>query len=625
MRKEEREMKNKKDWHKLVSQPKYDIVLQEDVWVPMRDGIRLSVDIYRPKAKGKFPALVSWSWYGKDSEKLPTNPKFQPSDYIRGTGGHECGEQWYFVPRGYVQVIPDIRGIGKSEGELTMDWAKDGYDLIEWIAKQPWCNGNVGMIGMSAFAMSQYIIAAEQPPHLKAVFPFEGVTDYYRHFYYHGGIFCYLFPVHLGGLTPARSRPQPASFKEFTERELKAKVKELQNNPDIQCTPYLYLISGVPQSNPTAFDLMMHPYDGPYYQRVSPYTRFKNIKIPSFLGSRWNGWVLHLPGDFDAYENIAAPKKNKKMLVVPSDNYGGMDRPFHEVQDVCLRWYDHWLKGLNTGMMDEQPILIFIQGINKWRYEKEWPLKATQWTKFYLREGEKLSTENPNTKEKPQVFTSDPWANPSQGFRSADVLAKADPVPKAIYETGPLAENVEVTGPIALYWYASIESEGVRARNWKASKIEVLKPLTNDTDWYLKVKDIDVDGAERCVAEGWLKASHYELDEKKSKPYAPYHPHTRSLPIEPGQVILYASDLRMTSNVFLIGHKIRLEIFAQDQVQALWYHLPHMAKVKHTIYSSGNRPSYLLLPMIPKGYQGAGEPDDPPTGPFRIPKYKRND
>jgi predicted acyl esterase len=138
----------------------------------------------------------------------------------------------------------------------------------------------------------------------------------------------------------------------------------------------------------------------------------------------------------------------------------------------------------------------------------------------------------------------------------------------------------------------------------------------------LKVKDIDVGGAERCVAEGWLKASHYELDEEKSKPYAPYHPHTRSLPIEPGRVILYASDISMTSNVFLMGHKIRLEISAQDQEQALWYLLPHMAHVTHTIYSTGGKPSYLLLPVIPRDYNGAGEVDYSPEGPFRIAKFK---
>jgi putative CocE/NonD family hydrolase len=617
-------MNHSQNWHDLVSQPRYEILLDEDVWVSTRDGVKLCVDIYRPDTQGQFPALVSFSGYGKDSQKLPTNPIYQMSDYIRGTGGHECGEQSFFVPRGYVQVIPDIRGVGKSEGKFTSDWAKDGYDLVEWVAEQPWCNGNVGMVGMSAFAAAQYHIAAQQPPHLKAIFPFEGLTDLYRHRSYHGGIFNYLFPLHIWNLTPVRSKPEPVSFKEFSKEGLREKIKELQSNPDIQCTPYLYLISTRPEMNPAQFDLMLHPFDGPFYQRGSPYTKYEDIKIPSFLGTRWNGWALHQPGDFDAYEKIAAPKEQKQLLVVPSDNYGGMDRPFHEVQDVCLRWYDHWLKGLDTGMMDEPPITIFVQGINTWRHENKWPLKVTNWTKFFLREGGVLSTDPPETDEEPQIFTSDPWANPTEGFRRADVLAKADPVPKATYETEPFSENVEVTGPLALYWYASIESKGVEARTWKASEIEILEPPTNDTDWYLKLFDVDVDGSDRCVAEGWLKASHYEIDESKSKPYEPFHPHTRSLPIKPGEVILYASDMRMTSNVFLVGHRIRVEISAQDQVQALWYHLPHMARVKHTIISIEDRPSHLLLPIIPKGYKGAGEPEHPPKGPFRIPKYRRN-
>jgi len=618
-----------KDWHELVSQPQYETMLDEDIWVTMRDGVRLSVDVFRPKAEGKFPALISWPMgYGKDQLKLPTNPVWQPSDYIRGTGGHECGEQWYFVPRGYAQVIPDPRGVGKSEGESTQAaTGKDGYDLIEWIAAQPWCNGNVGMIGMSAYAMAQYPIAAEQPPHLKAIMPFEGGTGRPTH----GGVFAHGFSgAFFGhgfwlGATRIRSVPRPASFDEFSEEELKEKIKEVQNDPDIMCVPYYYLLTLAPERHPATFDQMLHPYPDPNDSQAR-YHSLKDIKIPTYSGSRWNAWVIHLHGAFDGYENIAAPKEQKKMLIVPSDNYGGMDRPLHEVQDILLRWYDHWLKDNDTGLMDEPPITLFIPGINTWRYENEWPLAATQWTKFYLREGGRLSTETPGADEKPQVFTSDPWADPAQGFARADTIAKADPVPKVIYETEPLSENVEVTGPVALYWYASIESKGIQARSWKGDPmtgLEVIEPLTNDTDWYLKVKDIDVDGAERCVAEGWLKASHYEIDESQSKPYAPYHPHTRSLPIKPGEVILYARDLFVVGNVFLMGHKIRLEIAGQDQQQALWYKLPHMAEVTHTIHSVSNQPSYLLLPVVPKGYTGAGEPAYPPAGPFRIGKYVR--
>ena len=335
---------------------------------------------------------------------------------------------------------------------------------------------------------------------------------------------------------------------------------------------------------------------------------------------------MHIASAFDSYHNIGTPGKSKKLILVPSDNYNGMDRPFHEIQDISLRWFDHWLKGNDTGIMDEPPILMFVQGINMWRYEKEWPLPKTLWTKFYLREGGKLSNRMPRNKEKPGIFVSDPWANPNQGFDTSDADARADPVPKLIYETDPLSQNLEVTGPIALYWHAAIESRGLRVRSWQGSPIDgthIMDPITNDTDWYLKVKDIDVDGSERCVSEGWLKASHYEIDDSRSKPYAPYHPHTRNLPIKKGEIIRYASDVRMTSNVFLTGHKIRLEIAAQDQVQATWYHPPHMAEVKHTIYSTRNQPSYLLLPVIPKGYRGAGNPRYPPAGPFRYPKYRK--
>jgi len=419
----------------------------------------------------------------------------------------------------------------------------------------------------------------------------------------------------------------PASFDEFSEQDLQEKIKELQSDPDIMCTPYLYLITLAPEMNARIFDHMLHRYDGPFYINQANYPKWKDIKIPTYFGSRWNAWVIHLPGAPDGYMNVAAPKEQKKMLMVPSDNYGGMDRPFHEIQDVILRWYDHWLKDNDTGLMAEPPITLFIQGINKWRYENEWPLAVTQWTRFYLREDGKLSTNVPSTKEKPQVFTNNPWANPAQGHARADTIAKADPFPKAVYETEPLKENMEVTGPLALYWYASIESKGIQARSWKGDPmtgLEVIEPLTNDTDWYLKVKDIDVDGAERCVAEGWLKASRYEIDESKSEPYNPYHPHTRSLPIEPGEVILYASDLKLACNVFLTGHKIRLEIAGQDVQQALWYFLPHMAEVTHTIYSTSDKPSYLLLPVIPKNYTGAGEPEYPPVGPFRLPKYVRD-
>jgi len=538
--------------------------IEENVRIAMRDGVRVYADIYHPDAKGKFPALLSVSAYGKDMQRLPCPPR--PSDYARGTGGHEAGMSDYFVARGYVHVIAEARGTGYSEGEFgsTSQRAQDGYDLIEWIGQQPWCNGNVGMLGMSGFAVIQYHIAALHPPHLKAIFAFEAESDRYRHGFYHGGIFNFYFSFHLWNLIPTRHN-KPAILREFSKEELEQKLQELRNNEDIKCLPYLYILTITPEKNPMLFDALMHPYDGPFYWEMSAYKKFDQIEIPCYCLSRWNGWAIHLPGAFDAYLNLNAPKK---LMITTTDNIGGFDRPWHEHHDVVLRWYDHWLKGIDTGLMDEPPIKILVQGINEWRYEYEWPLARTKWTKFYLRGGGLLSETPPANNERPQSFVNTPWAQ------------QTDPVPGVTYTTEPLKENLEVTGPSAVYFYASLSEE--------------------DANWFVEIRDINIDGSATVVSKGWLKASHRELDKSKSKPYKPYHPHTRGIPVEPGEVHEYAIDIRETSYVFKRGHRIQLKIAGEDRLEGIWWHLPNMRVTEHTIYNSHQYLSYLLLPVIPK-------------------------
>ena len=280
----------KRDWHKLISQSEYEITLEEDVWVTMRDGIRLAVDIYRPKADGKFPALLAFGEYGKEQQKLPNNPVYQPADFIRGNGGGQC--QWYYVPRGYVQVIPDMRGMGKSEGSMGQSY--DGYDLVEWIAKQPWCNGNVGMLGLCGYGLGQYDVASQQPSHLKAIFPFDAPTDMYRYGLYHGGLFNYIIRVRWSPM-PLRSAGGPehmnpaASFKEFSNDEIQIRIREVQKNPDVMCNNHLYVATVCPERFPGLLDGLLHPYDGPYYGEPTRYTKLNSIKIPVYSGARWNG------------------------------------------------------------------------------------------------------------------------------------------------------------------------------------------------------------------------------------------------------------------------------------------------------------------------------------------------
>ena len=561
-----------RDWHELVSQPNYEVKLEEDFCIEARDGTHLFADVYRPNTQGKFPALLSISPYGKDIQKL--HSPIGPSDYVRGNGGMEAGISEYFVTRGYVHVIADYRGIGQSEGEYCHFGQKeqeDGYDIIEWIAKQSWCNGNVGMLGNSYFAVNQYLVAAQNPPHLKAIFAHDGFTDMYRHLAYHGGILNFGFYNHIWKYILTHST-KPISKKEFSASQFEEMLKELRNNEDFKGYPFLYMVTITPEKNPLLLDLLLHPYDGPFYWERSTYTKFDKIKIPCFLLSRWSAWSIHLPGAFDAFLGIKAQKKLMVVstMVLNKKGVRGFDRPWHENHDIILRWYDHWLKGIDTGIMDEPPIKLFIQGINQWRYENEWPLERTKWSKFYLREEGALAEVPPIPNERPDSFINVPW------------LKSEEKIPGAQYTTAPFNQDIEITGPISLYFYASLNEK--------------------DANWIVEIKDIYPDGSGNTISRGWLRASHRELDSGKSKPYKPYNPHTASHPIIQGEIYEYVVEMRETSNVFRAGHRIQLLIKGQDtpwEEAINRFHITNMKETRHTIYHTTEYTSYLLLPIIP--------------------------
>ena len=203
-----------------ASQPLYEKMKQDrDVMVPMRDGVHVCVDIYRPEASGKFPAILAFAVHNKDlqtpdiAEAIPPQPAWSPL----WQGGMEAGDTKYLVSRGYVHVIGNPRGVGKSEDGGSPGW--DAYDLIEWIAKQSWCDGNIGMIGISAFAGMQWRTALQQPPHLKAIFPYDACNAYGDIFgfrdLYPGGVlhpFTYLIDQ-LGVIHGVKGRPGSSPLK----------------------------------------------------------------------------------------------------------------------------------------------------------------------------------------------------------------------------------------------------------------------------------------------------------------------------------------------------------------------------------------------------------------------------
>jgi putative CocE/NonD family hydrolase len=225
--------------------------------------------------------------------------------------------------------------------------------------------------------------------------------------------------------------------------------------------------------------------------------------------------------------------------------------------------------------MDDPPISILVQGTNQWRHEHEWPLARTQWTPLHLGVQGRLKGEMPGWNERPDHFTN------------AIGLQPGGKVPSLRYATGPLALDTEVTGPIALYLHASLS--------------------TPDTHWIVEVNDVDPEGRETRVSIGWLKASHRELDEARSRPYKPFHPHTRAVPVRPGEVCRYAIEICDTSYVFKAGHRIQLLVKAQDApwegtsyIYRLSNHLSPSSETRHTIHHTAEYPSHLLLPVIPK-------------------------
>ena len=562
--------KNKEKW----SKPEFEVKVEKDVFVTMRDGLRILVDVYRPNAgeTAKFPALLAMSPFGKDiQEMVRWLPRLQAFVSPLWDGNLEAGDIDYLVSRGYVFVIADPRGIGHSEGEyvgMLGSMGEDGYDTVEWMARQPWCDGNIGMTGICIFSAAQLLTAGEKPPHLKTITPWETWGDLYRNLVYPGGVLCALqHAVYTGKmqnddgwtLGTIASRTIKTRPEEEVERLLQAALQ----NPDIRYNPKYYALLKYPKKDPIFLDFLLNPDNGPIWDEMSPHTRFDNINIPVYAAAPWCmdlfTWSL-----FNCYENIPA---TPRLFMWPP---GMTERPHHEFHDELLRWFDYHLKGIDTGIMDEPPIKMFVMGADRWRYEHEWPLDRTKWTEFYLHPGA-LMPEPATCEYEPDGFTQ-----PS--------LSVTATIHSVAYQTPPFTEPTEVTGPIALYLYAAIDSD--------------------DTNFIVDLMEVAPSGKETVISKGYLKASHRAVDETRSKPYRPYHLYTNPEPVSPGEIVRYAIEMVPTSCLLKPGSCLKLVVRNQDNLMTpfgMWgnYHLPIHKTITHKIYCDKNHPSYLLLPVIP--------------------------
>ncbi len=574
------------------TEPVHEHVIQErDVMVPMRDQVSLCIDIFRPDTSQKVPALLAIAAYNKDvlaPEVLEVLPP-QPAWSTLWGGSLEAGDTDFLVSRGYAHVIGQARGSGKSESGGVPTW--DYYDLIEWLAQQPWCDGNIGMIGISAYGAAQFQAAALQPPSLKAIFPYDPGPAYrdFRDRFPGSVVHSFPYMLEVGSVTHgSQGKPGPLS------PEMEGHWKTAMANPDNRMyTQFYNILTMKGQKSKMLFNTLINPYDSEALIQQAE-TNFTKIKIPAYTGSGWYAYTYksHLQGAQSWYRGLKSPKK--LMFTGPTI----MERPWRSFHDEIVKWYDHWLKGIDTGVMDEPHVKYWVMGENKWRVANDWPLPETQWTKYYLHSWERLRTE---------PFTR----GGRDGYVEPDLFAQMPPsqtrkVERLRYMTEPLAEDTLVAGPISLYLHAAIDQPDT---NW----IVVLKDIGPDESARSgRAGDYDVsaDLPERELTRGWLKASHRVLDEKRSRPEKPWHLMRRETQREvvPGEVNEYAIEIMSTANLFKQGHRICLEIMSMDfptgvggltGAEYIPYHLCSSKTTVHKIYHNNQYPSHLLLPIIP--------------------------
>jgi len=582
------------------SHPQYRVLVERDVPMQTRDGVTLRADVYRPDAPGRFPVLLS---------RLPYNKHLRPRP----------GDIDYFVERGYGVIMQDTRGRFSSDGDeyYALIWEMpDGYDAVEWAASLPWADGNVGTMGQSYLGATQYLLAPSRPPHLKAAFPVSAAADFHQCWVYHtGGAFEFGWQIPYAILMARDSLERQdltAPLLATLERDLIPAPTPFAQPLSDQAYRRLPLMVWGDLLRPVArylTDYLRHPEDGPYWWAINVERQHANINTPMYHVTSWydiflRGGLAHFCG-LRQHAMTAEARTQQKILVGPwahrfpytsptSQGTGDIDfgpnagLALHETQ---LRWFDYYLKGINTGILEEAPVKIFVMGANVWRDEQEWPLARTHYTPYYLHSQGQANSLRGDGRLDPVV----PGEEPADRF----IYDPHDPVPTCggntliipmgvqdqrqvetrqdvlVYTSGPLTTPLEVTGPLVVTLYAASS--------------------TPDTDFTAKLVDVRPDGYAQNLADGIIRARYRT---------------SRMIPtlLTPGQVHELTIDLWATSHVFLPGHSLRLEIASsnfprfdrnlntgEDQATG-----SRWQTAVQTIFHDQRYPSHIRLPVIPR-------------------------
>jgi len=562
------------------------IIIERDLEIPMDDGIVLRADLFRPETAEKVPVVMNYGLYGKGLRYqegyalqwqwlITRHPEIldgSTGDYL--TWETVDPERW--VPSGYAVLRVDSRGAGRSPGLLDPFSPREGLDFytsIEWAAGQPWCNGKVGLCGISYYAMNQWTVAALQPPHLAAIIPWEGAADQYRDVTHHGGILSNAFlenwyPRQVLAVQHGRGVNGPIdpwTGEPATGPETLTEEQRTANRTDI------------------LGDVRRHKLDDDYHRFRSG--DLSKITVPLLSAANWGGLGLHSRGNFDGFVESSSPQK--WLEVHP----GRHDEAFYLPYAVELqkRFFDHFLKGEDNGWDRVPPVMLNIRRPDRseYREEHEWPLARTRWTKLHL------DTRN----------LSLSWDSPPEGRSTSAALGDG-----LTFVSAPLEAQTEITGPSNAIMYVSSS--------------------TSDADLFITLRAFDPDGNEidfqggldphTPLAQGWLRASQRKIDPVRSKPYKPYYPHDEIEPLEPGRVYRLEVEVWPTCIVLPVGYRIALTVGGRDFERRIkdgdevWrsrgsgpfiHNDPEDRPISifggtTTVYTENDRDSYLLLPIV---------------------------
>jgi predicted acyl esterase len=537
-----------------------------EVSITMRDGVKIGAAIYAPSGSGRYPALLAASPYRYDNNDLPASPQFL---------WRETGPIDFYVEQGYAYVHMDVRGSGKSGGAfefLGPNEQRDLYEVIEWIAKQPWSNGKVGGIGQSYYCMSQWLMGAVAPPSLACLGAYDGLNDPYRQSCYQGGIPGEFF----GGYW-------------WTQNRIINRFPANGASPCEQMTDLGMLFA-------------QHPTYDSFWRERCAWERLENMQVPIYSIAVWGKLDLHTRGNLDAYRKVKGPKKLRVSGAVNAwaAAHEFSSAEFH--QKVLLPFYDHYLKGKETEYAARPPVEYFVRGANAFRTADTWPPAGLAVEKWHLQQGPSGSVTSLNDgalapgAAQGEASTGYGYPNPGWvsgvvGFGPTGPSGGFDPVRRVLtFTSAPLDRDLELTGSPKLVLHAS--------------------STRTDTDFFVKLAEQlpqapedrakGLNPASVLVSKGWLRASHRALDRARSTEMEPYHLHTKPEPITPGQVYKFEISLEPSAYRFKKGNRIRLEIVNGDSpvTDIIWTHLYTPNKIgTDTIHHSAQHPSALLMPV----------------------------